>query len=50
LVTALVYQGPGIARRINRELSALLQRDGFATVAHAVGVDAPQRKGILQAG
>jgi dihydroorotate dehydrogenase len=50
LVTALVYQGPGIARRINRELSALLQRDGFASVADAVGVDATQRKGVLQAG
>jgi dihydroorotate dehydrogenase (fumarate)/dihydroorotate dehydrogenase len=50
LVTALVYQGPGIARRINRELSALLQRDGFAHVADAVGVDATLRERTLQAG
>jgi dihydroorotate dehydrogenase len=38
LVTALVYEGPGLARRINQELSALLERDGFARVADAVGL------------
>jgi len=37
LVTALVYRGPGLARRINRELSALLERDGFDNVTAAVG-------------
>jgi len=37
LYTALVYKGPGLAKRINRELKALLARDGFATVAEAVG-------------
>ncbi len=40
LYTALVYEGPGLPARILRELDALLQRDGFATVADAVGVDA----------
>jgi dihydroorotate dehydrogenase len=50
LVTALVYQGPGLALRINRELAALLTHDGFANVADAVGVDAPQRRGVLQPG
>jgi dihydroorotate dehydrogenase len=40
LYTALVYQGPGLINRIKRELAALLQRDGFAHVADAVGVDA----------
>ena len=40
LVTALVYEGPGLARRINRDLAALLARDGFANVADAVGADA----------
>ncbi len=39
LYTALVYEGPGLARRINRELAALLERDGFANVAEAVGAD-----------
>ena len=37
LYTALVYEGPGLARRIAAELAALLRRDGFSTVADAVG-------------
>jgi dihydroorotate dehydrogenase len=36
LYTALVYKGPGLAKRINRDLRKLLARDGFATVAEAV--------------
>ena len=39
LVTALIYEGPGLARRINGELAALLRADGFANVADAVGAD-----------
>jgi dihydroorotate dehydrogenase len=39
LYTALVYQGPGVVRRIAKELSALLKRDGFESVADAVGAD-----------
>ncbi|MGZ8354405.1 MAG: quinone-dependent dihydroorotate dehydrogenase [Allosphingosinicella sp.] len=37
LYTALVYQGPGVARAITGELRGLLKRDGFATLADAVG-------------
>jgi len=37
--TALVYQGPGLVRRIAAGLSARLARDGFAKVAEAVGAD-----------
>jgi dihydroorotate dehydrogenase len=37
IYTALVYRGPGIARRIAGELRVLLARDGFATLAEAVG-------------
>lgn len=37
LYSALVYHGPGLVNRINRELAALLQADGFASVAEAVG-------------
>ena len=37
--SAMVYEGPPIIRRIKDELAALLARDGFASVAHAVGVD-----------
>ena len=40
LYTALVYEGPGLPARILRELGTLLTRDGFATVADAVGADA----------
>lgn len=40
LYSALVYEGPTLARRINAGLLALLKRDGFANVADAVGVDA----------
>ncbi|MGL4313545.1 MAG: quinone-dependent dihydroorotate dehydrogenase, partial [Sphingomonas sp.] len=37
LYSAMVYQGPGLARRINQGLANLLTRDGWATVAAAVG-------------
>ncbi len=39
LYTALIYEGPGLVARIKRELAALLERDGFARVADAVGAD-----------
>jgi dihydroorotate dehydrogenase len=37
LYSAMVYEGPGIARTITRELAQLMRRDGFATIAEAVG-------------
>jgi dihydroorotate dehydrogenase len=37
LYSALVYEGPGLARRIAKGLVPLLARDGFAGVADAVG-------------
>jgi dihydroorotate dehydrogenase len=39
LYTAMVYDGPGIARRINRELKLLLAREGFARLEEAIGVE-----------
>lgn len=39
LYSALVYEGPGLARRIAGGLAALLRRDGFGTMADAVGVE-----------
>ena len=39
LYTALIYRGPTVARAINRGLLRLLERDGFDTVADAVGAD-----------
>jgi dihydroorotate dehydrogenase len=35
--SALVFQGPGLANRIKRELAALLRRDGMKSIADAVG-------------
>lgn len=40
LYTALVYRGPGLPRRITRGLAKRLERDGFKTVAEAVGTAA----------
>jgi dihydroorotate dehydrogenase len=37
LYTAMVYHGPGLGARIVRGLEALMRRDGFATIAEAVG-------------
>ena len=37
LYSAMVYEGPGIARRILRGLEALMRRDGFGSIAEAVG-------------
>jgi dihydroorotate dehydrogenase (fumarate)/dihydroorotate dehydrogenase len=40
LYTALVYEGPGVVRRVTEELSELVARDGLANVGEAVGVGA----------
>ena len=37
LYSAMVYEGPGLAKRINAGLLALMKRDGFSTIAEAVG-------------
>jgi len=37
LYSALVYEGPGLAKRIARGLIPLMERDGFKTLAEAVG-------------
>lgn len=39
LYSALVFEGPALLNRIKRELAVLLKRDGFTSVAAAVGVD-----------
>ena len=41
LYTGLIYEGPGLPLRIAHGLVRLLQRDGFARVADAVGADVP---------
>jgi dihydroorotate dehydrogenase len=37
LYSAMVYDGPGIARRMANGLAALLKREGYANIADAVG-------------
>lgn len=39
LYSAMVYAGPAVVHRIRRELAELLRRDGFRSVAEAVGAD-----------
>jgi dihydroorotate dehydrogenase len=46
LYTAMVFEGPGIATRIKRELADLLRRDGFSSVAAAVGADQGLSQGM----
>jgi dihydroorotate dehydrogenase len=38
--TALVYDGPGVFRRISRGLVRLLERDRLSHISEAVGLDA----------
>ena len=40
LYSAMTYRGPGIAKEITRGLAKLMKRDGFTTIAEAVGSEA----------
>lgn len=40
LYTAMVYGGPGLPRRILRGVERLMRRDGFSSIAKAVGTEA----------
>lgn len=37
--TALIYEGPGLIRRLNEGLRELLRKDGFSRISEAVGAD-----------
>ncbi|MCH8075750.1 MAG: quinone-dependent dihydroorotate dehydrogenase [SAR324 cluster bacterium] len=41
LYSGLVYQGPGLVRRIKIGLAERLERDGFSSLREAVGADVP---------
>ncbi len=43
ILTAMIYEGPGVIKSINRGLCRLLERDGFKTIAEAVGTAARLR-------
>ncbi|WP_400162573.1 quinone-dependent dihydroorotate dehydrogenase [Brevibacillus sp. TJ4] len=38
--TGMIYQGPGIAKQINKKLLQLMARDGFSHISQAIGADA----------
>ena len=40
IYSALVFEGPYLAARINHGLTALLARDGLASITDAIGIDA----------
>jgi len=35
----LIFEGPILASKINRELLALLEKDGFENISQAIGAD-----------
>ena len=39
IYTALIYEGPGLVRKIKRDLAKLLNDDGFTSISDAVGMD-----------
>jgi len=39
LYTSFIFEGFGLANRINRDLALLLERDGFSSVSDAIGAD-----------
>jgi dihydroorotate dehydrogenase len=39
LYSALVFEGPGLVRRIKHELLACLERDGLPSISAAIGID-----------
>ncbi len=39
IYTALIYEGPGLVKRIKKELAELLERDGINSVQNVIGID-----------
>ncbi|HZF08547.1 MAG TPA: quinone-dependent dihydroorotate dehydrogenase [Thermoanaerobaculia bacterium] len=44
IYTGLVYQGPGLPRRINREILRLMERDGVGGMGELIGADIRQMR------
>jgi|SRR3989344_2123257 len=40
LLTGMIYEGPGLVKKINKGLVKLLKKDGFNNIQEAVGADA----------
>ena len=39
LYTGLVYNGPNLIKDMNKDLSSLIERDGYSNISEAVGVE-----------
>lgn len=39
IYTAIIYEGPGLAKKINKELVKLLRQDGFKNISEAIGTN-----------
>ena len=39
LYTGLVYNGPNLIKDINKDLSSLIEGDGYSNISEAVGVE-----------
>ncbi|MGN1063599.1 MAG: dihydroorotate dehydrogenase (quinone), partial [Alphaproteobacteria bacterium] len=39
IYSAIIFQGPNVVNKINKELAAILHAKGFKSVAEAVGAD-----------
>ena len=39
IYTALIYEGPGLVKRVKQELAELLERDGINCVTDVIGID-----------
>ncbi len=40
MVTGMIFEGPGVIKKINKELAGLLASDGYENIRNAIGVDA----------
>jgi len=38
MITGMIYEGPSVIGEINKELSSLLEKDGYTNISEAVGV------------
>ena len=37
LITGMIYEGPGLIKKINKGLVKLLEKDGFSNISEAIG-------------
>ena len=39
LYTSLVYEGPFVAKKINKELSNIIEKNGYKNISEIIGID-----------